>query len=549
MSKNTAYTNGKIYTVNKKQLWAEAVLIENGKFKKVGTNKEIESHTNKNTKVIDLKGKMVLPGMIDSHNHGILSSYLTTSLNVSLIKDKGEMVNALRKFAADTPGNDPVVGFGWHTYYFKEGLAPKELLDEIFGERPVVIIRSDGHGAWGNTAAFKKAGIDKNTPDPIPGMSYFSRKSNGEPAGLADEFAAWLMLALGVKEVTKEYIEKTFPKITKQYAQLGLTAIFDPGVFLIDETEAMSAVQNVDKKGLLHARYFGTHYTTGTGKKIDHFKIAEALADKFPMDIESNIAVNAIKINIDGSFENKTGLLLEPYKNDNSKGLPMFSRDMLKDMISKSYDTGIDLHLHIMGDGGVRLALDIIEEVRNEKGEKDIRTNITHGILVDKDDMPRFTPLNAGYSTAVEWMVVGENLKDYKKILGKRACKQHLLKSLVNTGVRIGNASDYCVATTFPSQNPMDMIEMAVTRQDITDPNSPVFPPKNERISLKDAIKMVTIWNAWLMHIDDIAGSIEEGKSADMVVLNQNLFDIKPREIHKTKVLRTVFRGEIAYRK
>ena len=215
---DSVFTNGKVYTVNESEPWADAFAVKDGKFLAVGSNEEIKAYMGEGTEVVDLNGQFITPGFIDTHFHSVAASVLTSEFNTGSAETNEEMYKMLREFAASLPEErtKPLITYGWHLANFPSEGPKKEDLDEIFGDLPVLFVRSDGHGAWANTAALKVANITKDTPDPTE-QSYYQRDANGEATGFIEEIPAYFGVYFPmIGEISEEWLEgvvsKAFPK-------------------------------------------------------------------------------------------------------------------------------------------------------------------------------------------------------------------------------------------------------------------------------------------------------------------------------------------------
>ena len=274
------------------------------------------------------------------------------------------------------------------------------------------------------------------------------------------------------------------------------------------------------------------------------FELAQALiANSKSEDVFSD----SIKINIDGSIETGTGALKEDYVEGSGysgNGVTIRPPEELADLIDRNYAAGVNMHFHVCGDRGVDLVLTAMENAIETHGPDKARGNLTHVMMTDPADMPRFTPAQSGASYSALWMMPGVSMDDSTKVLGKeRTDAFYPAGRTAAAGGIVGIGSDYPVATTFPSYAPLDSIEMFVRRARAGDPNAEMQGFEEDKLSLEEAIKAATINNAWLMDKENEVGSITAGKSADFVVLGQNLFDVEPHEISRVAVEGTWYRG------
>jgi len=540
------FTNGKVYTVDEETPWAEAFAIRDGKFAAVGSNEEIEGLVGENTTVTDLGGKFTTPGFIDTHFHSVAASIITAEFDTGAIPDNAGMYAALREFAATQQGRtEPLITYGWHLANFGKEGPVKEDLDEIFPDYPVLFIRSDGHAGWANTKALEVANITADTPDPTE-QSYYQRDADGNPTGFIEEIPAYFGVYFPmIGDISVEWIEEKVTRAFPKFSSSGLTTVFDPGVLFAPNIPAMEAVHNYNMKIGANLRVSMSHYSVNL---VDDFAAAqEMIANSKSEDLFSD----SIKINVDASIETGTGYLKEPYNKGSGydgTGMTVFPIDEFKALVDKSYAAGVNMHFHVVGDAGVELVIESMEESIAKHGADKVRANMTHVMMTDPADMPRFTPAQTGASYSALWIMPGASMDDSTRVIGKeRTDSFYPAGRTAAAGGVVGIGSDYPVATTFPSYAPLDNIEMFVRRARAGDADAPMHGFEEDKLSLEEAIKAATTNNAWLMNKENEFGTISVGKSADFVVLEQNLFDVAEHEISKVKVEGTYYKGKQTY--
>ena len=539
---DAVFTNGKVYTVDPSQPWVEAFAIKDGKFMAVGSNEEVVALVGPDTTATDLGGKFTTPGFIDTHFHSVAASIITAEFDTGAIPDNEGMYAALREFAATQEGRtEPLITYGWHLANFGPEGPRKEDLDEIFPDYPVLFIRSDGHGAWANTLALEAANITAETPDPTD-QSFYFRDEDGNPTGAIEEIPAYFGVYYPmIGEITEEWIEEKVSQSFPEFSSTGLTTVFDPGVLFAPSIPAMNAVHSHFEKNGANMRVSMSHYAVNDPNDLEIAQ--ELIANSKSEDVFSD----SIKINIDGSIETGTGALKEDYIEGSGfegNGVTIRPPKELADLIDRSYAAGVNMHFHVCGDRGVDLVLTAMEDAIATHGPDKARGNLTHVMMTDPADMPRFTPAQSGASYSALWMMPGASMDDSTKVIGKeRTDAYYPAGRTVAAGGIVGIGSDYPVATTFPSYAPLDSIEMFVRRARAGDPDAPMQGFEEDKLSLEEAIKAATINNAWLMNKEDEFGSITVGKSADFVVLDENLFDVEEHMISKVKILGTYYKG------
>ena len=545
-SVDAIFVNGLVYTVDDDNPWAEAFAVKDGKFAAVGSNEEISAMAGESTRSVDLNGKFITPGFIDTHFHSVAAAIITAEFDTGAIPDNETMYEALREFAASQEGRtEPLVTYGWHLANFGKEGPRKEDLDAIFPDYPVLFVRSDGHGAWANTKALEAANITADTPDPSD-QSYYGRDADGNPTGFIEEIPAYFGVYYPmIGEITEDWIEEKVAKAFPKFSSAGLTTVFDPGVLFAPSIEAMNAVDSHYRKNGANLRVSMSHYAVSDPNDLE---IAQELIANSKSD---DVYSNSIKINIDGSIETGTGALKEPYiegSGYSGNGATIRPPEDLADLINRSYAAGVNMHFHVCGDRGVDLVLTSMEDAIAEHGADKARGNLTHVMMTDPVDMPRFPGAQSGVSYSALWMQPGASLDDSTAVLGEeRTMAFYPAGRTAAAGARVGIGSDYPVATTFPSYAPLDNIEMFVRRAHAGDPDAPMHGYDEDKLTREQAIRTATIDNAWLMAADDIAGSITAGKSADFVVLDENLFDVEEHNISKVKILGTYYKGKQTY--
>ncbi len=543
---NKVFINGKVYTQSSVNPIAQAFSVKNEKFNFIGSNTEAKKFINKNTKVIDLKGKIVLPSFIDSHTHPGLVAI--TSGNGELAKyqlpttSKEDTYAYLRKIAKENP-NLPflMVGTWSNPLWGVKGPDRKEI-DDIFPNTVVILLDSSGHSYWLNTVAFKAFGIDKNTPDLKEGLSFFVKDKNGRKTGWVKEFALMPYLA-NMPQPKPEMLMGAIESYLNYLANKGVTTVLDAGSFNNEET-IFKAVQKLEKAGKLPVRYEATHHIY----MPTQLKTAVPKLLEYKKKYEGNLfKLNTIKIHFDGVNEINTAAVLEDFANEpGNKGGTVFDEKELKGLLLEMAKHKINLHLHTVGDRSVRIALNAYEQAQKEYGEKlPVELTLSHLEVVNPSDMKRFKALGVHANFTPHW-VGGTVFKGSDVALGKeRYAHNQPINSLIKAGANVGFSSDVVSKPQEYRANPFLGIQMGATRQDpALGKNTPVFGQKSDRASVSNMIKGYTINNAKAMGIDKKTGSIELGKSADFIILSNDLSKIDVYNIAKQSPLKVYFKGK-----
>ena len=561
------YTNGKIYTVNEVQPWAEALAIKDGKFLRVGMNAEILALKGNETKVIDLEGRMVLPGLNDHHCHPMLDGYMRSKGDLPgtiLNPTFDDIVNKIKEINSNLPGDTQWFISSGHT----AGVWPKEkynrqFLDEIIPNRPAYLEDETGHNALVNTKALEIAGLTKESPDPEGGV--FERDTNGELTGFMIEFGAINIFKNNyLPKATLEARADGLKWAINLFNRYGYTGLGDADAYS-DYPEVYAKVI-ADEKMTIHPTLY-MHAVGFDGP--EGIVSAEEIKNAFNAEKLPGVKLGA-KIFSDGTAEGGTALLVDPYvgdsfgKEDASSGTRIdgpdyegsitkgyrgnltLEYDLMKKTVKDLHDNGIQIKVHAVGDGAVREMLNIFEEILTEDGNNRNRHQIDHLNLVHDDDLGRFHELDI---TAGPYPSIAHPLsyqtEVVKPVLGEERWFNTTLplKSLLDNGARIAFKSDWASIPMWPFYG----IQCAVTRQ--TPGTSGDVLNEDEIISIEEAIKAYTINGAYALQIDDASGSIEEGKFADMVIIDRNIFELPKTEIYLTEVLTTLFKGQVVFNK
>lgn len=528
-----AFTNGRIYTMDGSRSWAQAVAIRDGRIVYVGTDAGLSDAVGPDTRHIDLHGRMMLPAFHDIHIHPIGGGIEAAACDLNGL----ESLEAYRETIAECAGragdDEWILGGGWLMSVFGPGGMPsRRILDEFVPDRPVYLTSSDGHTGWANSKALEIAGIDSDTPDPRDGR-IDRDPATGEPIGSLQE-GAMRLVSTHTPPVTQEVRTDGLRYAIDMLNGYGITSIQDANVSE-DDLEAYRALES---RGELDLRAVGSQWwdrERGT-EQIPEFR---RLRDEY---LSGRLKVSTVKIMQDGVMENFTAAMLEPYlQQGDTRGIPMVEPDALRQIVAELDADGFQVHFHAIGDAAIRQSLDAVQTAREQNGARGLRHHISHLELIDPADIPRFRELDVVANFQPLWAFADEYITDLTLpyIGDERAQWLYPIRSVYDSGGMIAFGSDWSVSTA----NPFHQIEVAVTRKDPDDAADDVFLP-DERISLPEALAAFTINGAWVNHHERLTGSIEAGKAADLIVLDQNLFAIAPEAISETKVLLTLLDGE-----
>ena len=534
---DSAVLNGKIYTVNTKQPWAEAVAIKDGKIIYVGTNAEVGDLVGSNTKIYDVEGGFVMPGIIDPHIHpGLLMAKRAFCALPGTFEEPteeqilDELKQCIDRYPADRKW---FIAQGYTTPAMSEKTLTKEYLDKLIPDRPAWIEDETGHNAWFNSKALELVGIDKSFKDTPE--EFFSRTSDGDLAGVAYEGAMNPFLDVVNATLDTELKKIGFMRLLDEASSKGITAFGDAYTF----EEDLQAWQELHQEGKLNAH--AILYFKGNLGTAELTPVEELLRWRKDYDLPGPPAV---KLGMGGAIESYSEALIDGYLDETKSAQPIIPEDVFADYMQQLDNAGFQVMVHAIGDGTIRATLDGYEKVIKKRGNNSLRHHIDHCTLVHPDDFQRFVdldiscsiwpPLNAPIAYNTEAVLPALKPETRKRAYDNRNRQV--------AGMRQHNHTDAPAAVLWPWWG----MEASATRGF---PGKPGLGKLNEdqALTVEELIKIYTINSAWAMNLDEGTGSIELGKSADMILLNHNLLEIPLTDIHKTEVQATIFKGRVVY--
>jgi predicted amidohydrolase YtcJ len=530
-----AFTHGAIYTVDGERSWAEAIAIDDGRISYVGTDAGAKDYIGPNTKVIDLKGRMVLPGMQDVHIHPISGGMEANACDLNALNSVDQYVAKIKECADAHPDDPWIKGGGWSMASFGPGaIASKKLIDAVVPDRPVIVASRDGHSSWANSKAIEIAGITNDTPDPPDGRIDRDPKTH-EAIGSFQE-GGDAMIWAKVPPATEAQRDAGLRYAVKMLNGYGITGIQDASV----NEEDLKSYHRVDKAGQLTLHVVGSIWWE-RGQGLEQIENIKRLRSDYS---SGRIDAGTVKIMQDGVMESYTAVVLEPYKlpgKKDARGIPMVDPELLKKAVTQLDADGFQVHFHAIGDGAVRQVLDAIEAARTANGDLGHRHHIAHIQLIHPDDQPRFRKLHVIANFQPLWAYADDYVTDLTlPFISKFAASyMYPIGSMEKSGAVVAFGSDWSVSTA----NPFEEMETAVTRMgSLGDTKTPFMP--DERITLPEALAAFTINAAYTNRDEKNTGSLEVGKVANLAVLDRNLFEIPANDISDTKVLLTLFEGK-----
>ncbi len=523
------FTNGRIWTANQEKPWAEAVAVRGDRIIAVGTNADLKSLADESEKVVDLGGKLMVPGFIDNHTHFIGGGFQLQSVDLRNATSEEEFARLIAERARKYPKRW-ITGGDWdHDNWEGGNLPTKELVDKETPSTPVFVSRYDGHMALANSYVLSLAGITRETPDP-PGGTIVKDPATGEPTGILKDDAMSLVYP---------HIPDDTPEEILEAARLGLAEARRFGVTSIQDVSYGShvrAYQELKRRNELTARFY-CRLPLWQWESLSSTGVEAPFGDKW-------VKIGWLKAFADGSLGSSTALFFEPYDSDpTTSGLPM---ETLSDGRLEKWATGADkahlqLSIHAIGDKANSLILDMFERIVKANPSWDRRFRIEHAQHIHPKDFKRFAALKV-IASVQPYHAIDDGRWAEGRIGAERCKTTYPFRSFLDNGVLLSFGSDWTVAPL----NPLLGVYAAVTRR-TTDGKNPDGWMPEQKIGVEDAMRAYTINNAFASFEEHEKGSIEPGKLADLVVLTQNIFEIDPTEIESTEVALTVVGGKTVY--
>jgi predicted amidohydrolase YtcJ len=527
--------NGRIYTLDDARTWAEALAVDDGRIVFVGPNAGVDAFVGPETRFVDLEGRMALPGFHDSHVHPVSGGVELGQCNLNGLATREGLYAAIEECAARTPDEEWLAGGGWDLPLFPGANPDRSDLDRLSPDQPAYLSSADGHSTWANSRALDIAGIDATTPDPPNGRIERDPKT-GEPTGTLRESASALVSKHLPPLGPEDYVEG-LKRALRMANGFGITSLIEASA----SERTLEAYAALARSGELTARV-RVSLTVDASKDEGQVEELVQLRTRYAAQ---GVRADAAKIFADGVIESGTAALLEPYVDFGHSGELNFPPEVLDRIVTRLDKEGFQIHVHAIGDRAIRASLDAFEKARSANGARDSRHHISHIELFHPDDIPRFRSLGVVANFQPLWAFADTYITDLTEPqLGpERSRWLYPIKSLAESGAVLAAGSDWSVS----SMNPLDGIQVAVTRRDLTAPPGPSWIPE-ERVDLDTILAAYTRGGAYLQHEEALTGSLEVGKRADLIVLEKNLFDVPETEIHRVKVLLTLLDGKEVYR-
>ncbi len=527
--------SAKVVTVDETFSIYESVAIRDSQFIAVGTNEEIDKFTGPETQILELNGAMVLPGLVDAYGHLHSLGDQLANLNISNTKSFKELSSIVAARAKFSRPGDWIIGGRWdHTNWKDNEFPVHDDLSLLTPNNPVYLTRIDGNSVLVNAKALELAGISKDTPDPVGGK--IIRKANGDPSGvLINE--AMNLVSDKIPELTYQEKQERLRKAVKHCNQYGLTSVHEAGIGPeeIAMYKEMIAQNNLDIR--LYAM-LGKQEEQVLDIDLEPYFNENRLENYWNYMLE----VKSIKLFFDGALGSRGAAFFEPYSDDpDNFGLLRITPEYITKVSLAALATGMGVNTHCIGIKANRLCLDAYETAFQKYPDVDHRFHIDHAQVVELQDIERFGKLGVIPSMQPTHCISDMHFVD-DRIGEERSKYAYAWRTFIDEGCIIPCGSDFPVE----SVNPLHGIYAAITRQDKTGNPEGGWHPE-QRMTIEEAIKGFTIWAAKAAWQENVLGSIEAGKLADLTILDKDLLTISPQEILTTKVLATIVGGQIKY--
>ena len=532
--------NGKFFTANKNEPWADAVVLEGSKIAYVGSAEGADEFVGGNNATVeDLGGKLVTPGLIDGHLHVFAATMFEGLLRLDAMTP-AQMIEAIAKDVAEHPERDAYTGMGWFDEAFGEEGPNKADLDAICSDKPMAYLSASMHTVWCNSKGLEVAGITRDTPDiDSAGGVVYVRDANGEPTGYCKEIASMDKVMGGAKYFDEEAMAKAMEGFQQLCAEHGITALVDCGALSFMKfimSDRLCSQVDTDEYPV-RLNFCGFAGVAGLYEMA--FNDAVEFSKKYNND---RFFCTFHKLFNDGTTETTSAAIPNPYPNGNVIA-PIMTVDELAQKYEECANVGIDVNVHAIGSDAIHNVL-VAAGIVRAKGFNDLRIVCSHSSNVYPEDIELFAKNDVFANTTGLWVSsLSEELDALTKKLTE--AKPYPMKSILKGGARVGLGSDFPTdPTSFP---PMQNAECLITRQAIGEKGGYVHDAE-ECLTVEDVLLGYTINNAYQMRKEDVLGSIEVGKYADLTVFNQNLFEIDPHEIHNVTVSETIKDGITTYK-
>ena len=544
--------NAKIFTANKDNPLATALVVKDGKFVYVGDEAGLATYEGE---VADLGGKFIMPGIIDSHVHVTMGTgfeYTDMGPYVACDSKKGAL-DFMADYIANNPGRNRYRFLLERVFLHGDDIT-KEDLDAICPDAEIVILEGEAHSVWVNSRTLARHGVTDDVVDPVPGLSYYVRK-DGHVTGNVFEAAAEIPFLLDeALELTDEQIDAALLRWIDYSVKVGVVGVFDAGIPECNELHERiyTRLRELDRQGKLPVYIDGCYVITQPRQVPEALEELKRFERRFDTD---HLKVHTLKIFNDGTLKIHTAAMVTPYEDTHEKGTAAFNKEQIADLLLRLNEAGLDLHLHTVGEGASRNVLDGVEMARKTLGDKyRVKVTCAHLEVQDDADLDRFAKLGVNANYTPWWHagnMGGNPYETWRVLLGeKRALSMYRCKSVWKSGANVTWSCDDIHYGDFTNWSPYLGMEVGMTRwiNESTRTSEisrtvAAYPPVSEQMSIEEMITGYTINGARQLGIEAAKGSIEVGKDADFLVFDNDLLTAEHEGFSQNKPSEVYFSG------
>ncbi|MGW0250520.1 amidohydrolase [Nocardia goodfellowii] len=545
----TVFRNGIVFRADAARTVASAVAVRHGTIVAIGGDAEIAPYRVGGADIVDLDGRMLLPGFIDAHAHPVMGGLERLRCDLTSGETIEDYLRTIGDYATAHPDDSWVTGGGWSMSAFPGGCPDRALLDTVVPDRPAFLPNRDHHSGWANSMALRLAGIDASTPDPADGR--IERDATGEPTGTLHEGAMRMVERL-IPAPTQADLDAALAEAQRYLHSLGVVGWQDALVKLEPGASVHETYLRAQRAGRLTARVTGALWWDRECRagEIDDLVKEFAEARARAAELGTRYDAGTVKVMLDGVAETFTAAMLDPYLDacgcpTEHRGLSFLDAGTAREVVVALDAAGFQIHFHALGDRAVRDALDALDAAATVNGTADRRHQLAHLQLVDPGDLPRFQPLGAIANLQALWAAHEPQMDELTiPFLGpQRAARQYPFGELLRAGATLAMGSDWPVSTP----DPLAAIHVAVNRIAHDAPAGTPALGANQTLPLPVALSAYTAGSAWAARLDHTSGTIEVGRPADLVVLDRNPFAGPIEHIGATSVSRTYIGGRLVH--
>lgn len=521
-----AVINGVVWTGEPDRPWADAVGVAGDRIVSVGSVAEIMSHISRETRVIDAKGGMVVPGLIDSHVHFLTGGMNLASVQLRDARSPAEFIARIKAFAATVPAGTWITGGDWDHQNWGGDLPQRSWIDSVTPNNPVWINRLDGHMALANTAAIRAAKVPMSGGDIAGGT--ITRDASGQPSGIFKDNAQDL-IDPAVPEPTAAMLDRALDAAMAYVAERGVTSVDHMGTWA-----DLAAFERAKRAGKLRTRIYAA-VPLSTWARLRDTVAARGRGDSW-------LRIGGLKGFVDGSLGSHTAAMMQPFTDvPADSGLLVNTPEDLYAWTSGADKAGLHVIVHAIGDRAINIQLNIFERVERENGARDRRFRIEHAQHIAPADIARFARL--GVIPSMQPYHAIDDGRWAEKVIGpERAKTTYAFRSLRDAGARLAFGSDWFVAPP----TPLEGIYAAVTRRTLDDKHPEGWVPE-QKITVEDALRAYTTGGAYASFQEHETGSLKAGKLADIVIIDRDLTRIPPETIRDAKIEYTIVGGGVVF--